>query len=55
MSHEIELAPTVLLVTAINGADHMAEAVSERAGVVVELVRSRRAALVRCGATVLTR
>ena len=45
MTHEIELAPTVLLVTAITGADHMAEALSERAGVVIELVRSRRAAL----------
>ena len=45
MTHEIELAPTVLLVTAVTGADHMAEAVSERAGVVIELVRSRRAAL----------
>lgn len=45
MTDEIELAPTILLITSIVGADNMAEAVSERAGVIVELVRSRRAAL----------
>lgn len=40
-----EFAPTVLLVTAVTGAEHLAAAVSERAGVVIELVRTRRAGL----------
>lgn len=44
---EMNMVParTVLLVTAVEGAASMASAISENAGAVVELVRSRRAAL----------
>ena len=45
VSTEMGLAPNVLLLTAIDGAENLATTLSDRAGVVLELVRSRRAAL----------
>ncbi len=45
MAESNETTSTVLLVTAIPGAENLAEVLSERARVKIELVRSRRAAL----------